>query len=106
MVFSSALWAFVGGPAFLLKEELAWSNGWAWFWGVMIVIKAITFLLLLRLSFRETIMLDDVRSARVKRGWDHSTLTLKLKGWRLRRVSIPSDRVSEMRTFVSANFPA
>lgn len=105
-VFSSALWAFIGGPGFLLKEELAWSNGWAWFWGVAIVVHFVTFILLSRLSFRETIMLDDVRSARVKRGWGNSMLTLKLNGWQIRRIVIPYDRVAEMRTFVSSNFPA
>lgn len=58
------------------------------------------------LSYQEVIMLDEIKSARVKTGISTYTLVLRLRNGRRRKVPIPSDRREEIRTFVEANFSA
>jgi len=106
MVFSSAIWAFVTGPLFLLKEDWAWDNFMMWVWLFVTFSHLILFVSQLFLSYQEVIMLDEIKSARVKTGIGTYTLVLRLRNGRRRKVPIPSDRREEIRTFVEANFPA
>jgi len=106
MMFSSAIWGFVTGPLFLLKEDWAWDNFMLGVWLFVTVSHLFLFVHYLRLSSQEVIMLDEIRTARVKTGIGTYTLVLKLRSGRQRKVPIASEDRQEMRAFVEANFPA
>lgn len=104
--FSSALWGLVTGPLFLLREDWALDDFMMWVWLFVTVSHLVLLVHHLRLSYQEVIMLDEVKSARVKSRFSTNTLILKLRNGKRRQTPIPSDRKAEIRTFISANFPA
>lgn len=59
-----------------------------------------------RSSWAQTIFLDDVKSAKVKTGFNNANLILKLENGRIRTVFAKKERAEELKAFVSANFPA
>lgn len=105
MHFSSFIWILFGVMSIYgLRTEPDWVMLGAY--GFITVVNIFLVVQYFRLTWVETVMLDDVKSAKVKTGWNTANLILKLKNGRIRKVFAPKERAEELKTFVSVNFPS
>lgn len=103
--FSSFIWIIFGVMSIYgLRTEPDWVM--LGLYGFITLVNAFLFIHYFRLTWAETVMLGDVKSAKVKTGWNNANLILKLKNGRIRKVFAPKERADELKTFVSANFPS
>lgn len=104
MMLSAAIWS-VAGPLFLMKEEIRADNLMMWLWLGITAVHIVLFLLALRQTWKETIWLDEVKSASMKSNFNHYVLTLKLRGGRVRKIYASKEELAALRSFAAANFP-
>lgn len=102
-LISSAVWMLVG-----LKNALVFDQATVdtidYFWIVLGVINLLVFVVILRRSTVNMIMLNDVKSIKLKQRFSNTFLDIKLKNNRVRRV-IQFYEPEELKAFIQKNYP-
>lgn len=103
-LISSAVWVLVG-----LKNAMVFDQATVetidYFWIVLGVIYLLLFVVYLRRSTLNMIMLNDVKSIKLKQRLSNTSLDIKLKNNRVRRV-IQFDEPEELKIFIQKNYPS
>lgn len=102
-LISSAVWVLVG-----VKNAMVFDRPTVetidYFWIVLGVIYLLLFIVYLRRSTVNLIMLNDVKSIKLKQRLSNTYLDIKLKNNRVRRV-IQFDEPEELKIFIQKNYP-
>lgn len=68
-----------------------------WMFGLVFVAQLIVSIYFFRLSWQERVVLDEVKSAKVKTGFNNANLILYLKSGKQRRIHASYDQASALR---------
>lgn len=100
--------AFTGGLTailFLLNTDFSTDGFFFVVWLLILLVNLITGLLLLRLTFPNTIMLEDVKAMKYRAPFGNGFIDIKLQNGRIRRVAGLRAHDSRIKAYIAANFP-
>ena len=105
MHLTSMLWVPIC-IIFLFHEDFD-SRSWiTWLYALVLIAQLIVSIYLFRLSWQEKVLLDEVKSSRIKTGFNNANLILYLKNGKQRRLHASKHDESAVRSFVGTIFPA